>query len=288
MVEYSPLSLQLLTLLSLFRPSITNEVTDIEIENNWFETIESFDELGLKAELIKGIYGYGFEKPSIIQQKGILPLLKGRDTIAQAQSGTGKTATFSIGVLQSIDEKSSNCQSLVIVPTRELAHQIQKVIMTLGEKLKIVVHCCTGGTNVQEDKRVLKEGVHVVVGTPGRVLDVINKGYLVTKYLKMLIFDEADEILGRGFQEQIMEIFKQVPADIQIGLFSATMPPAILKITKDIMRDPAKILVKNEDLTLEGIKQYFVSFDKEDQKFITLRELFKNLSTHLIEAFLTL
>lgn len=222
--------------------------------------------------------GYGFEKPSIIQQRGILPVIKGSDTIAQAQSGTGKTATFSISVLQLIDPKSSNCQALILAPTRELAQQIQRVIMCIGEFLKVCCYTCVGGTVVAEDKKRLKEGgVHVVVGTPGRVLDLISKGHLATKDLKVIVLDEADEMLGRGFVDQMKDIIQNLPPDIQVALFSATMPPEILEMTNKFMRDPIRILVKNEQLTLDGIKQYYISIDKEEWKFDTLVELYKHV-----------
>lgn len=248
-----------------------------EITSNWEETVESFDQLDLKPDLLRGIYGYGFVKPSVIQAKGILPILKTKDTIAQAQSGTGKTGTFAISILQVVDADSSRCQALVLAPTRELAQQIQRVIMCLGEYLKVNVHICTGGTNVMEERKKLQEGVQIVVGTPGRVHDMLKKGYLKADHLKLFVLDEADEMLGRGFQEQIKEIFKLIPGDVQIALFSATMPPEILSLTKDFMRDPATILVKNEELTLDGIKQFYIAIDKEEWKFDTLVELYNNI-----------
>jgi len=248
-----------------------------EITSNWEETVETFDQLDLKPDLLRGIYGYGFVKPSVIQAKGVLPILKGKDTIAQAQSGTGKTGTFAISILQVVDADSSRCQALVLAPTRELAQQIQRVIMCLGEYLKVNVHICTGGTNVMEERKKLAEGVQIVVGTPGRVHDMLKKGYLKAEHLKLFVLDEADEMLGRGFQEQIKEIFKLIPGDVQIALFSATMPPEILGLTKDFMRDPATILVKNEELTLDGIKQFYIAIDKEEWKFDTLVELYNNI-----------
>jgi translation initiation factor 4A len=250
---------------------------DNEITSNWDESVDSFDALDLKPDLIRGIYGYGFVKPSVIQSKGILPILKSRDTIAQAQSGTGKTATFAISTLQLIDEKAPNCQALILAPTRELAQQIQRVIMCLGEFLNVGVHICTGGTNTMEDKKKLKEGSQIIVGTPGRVHDMLKKGFLKADHLKLFVLDEADEMLGRGFQDQIKEIFKLIPGDVQIALFSATMPQEILELTKDFMRNPATILVKNEDLTLDGIKQFYIAIDKDEWKFDTLVELYNNI-----------
>lgn len=261
------------------QPTEGKQTDNIEIEpTDGLKSVDTFDKLGLHPDLLRGIYGYGFEKPSIIQQRGILPVIKGSDTIAQAQSGTGKTATFSISVLQLIDPKSPNCQALILAPTRELAQQIQRVIMCIGEFLKVVCYTCVGGTVVAEDRKRLKDGgVHVVVGTPGRVLDLITKNYLNPNYLKVIVLDEADEMLGRGFVDQMKEIIQKLPPDIQVALFSATMPPEILDMTNKFMRNPVRILVKNEQLTLDGIKQYYISIDREEWKFETLVELYKHV-----------
>ena len=246
-------------------------------ETNWDESVEKFDELGLKEEVLRGIYGYGFEKPSPIQQKGILPILQGRDTIAQAQSGTGKTGAFTIATLQIVDVNSDSTQALVCVHTRELAYQVFKVIESIGEWTGIKVHACCGGTAVRDDVRKLKGGIHIVVGTPGRVKEMMKKGFLKTDYLKLFVLDEADEMLSRGFKTQVQDIFKFLPGEIQIALFSATMPPDILKLSENFMRDPARILVKKDELTLEGIKQYYVPLDKEEWKLEVLMNLYMNL-----------
>ena len=132
--------------------------------------------MSLRDELLRGIYSYGFEKPSAIQMRGILPILDGNDTIAQAQSGTGKTATFAIATLQKVDLALNACQALILAPTRELAQQIQKVVIALGDYMNARIHACIGGTAVREDLRILSKGVQVVVGTQGRVFDVINCG----------------------------------------------------------------------------------------------------------------
>eukprot|EP00249_Psilotum_nudum_P007899 c20900_g3_i1 orf=172-684(+) len=140
-----------------------------ELISSWDEAHESFDSMGLLENLLRGIYAYGFEKPSAIQQRGIVPFCKGLDVIQQAQSGTGKTATFCSGILQQLDYNLLGCQALVLAPTRELAQQIEKVMRALGDYLQVKVHACVGGTSVREDQRILMNGVHVVVGTPGRV-----------------------------------------------------------------------------------------------------------------------
>jgi translation initiation factor 4A len=233
--------------------------------------------LSLKEELLRGVYSVGFVKPSAIQEKGILPILKLKDTIGQAQSGTGKTATFAIGMLQIVDTTILTTQGLIVAPTRELALQIASIIAKLGEFMKVKVHSTVGGTSVRDDINMLKQGIHIVVGTPGRIKDMINKGHLKVGSIKLFVLDEADEMLNRGFREQIQEIFRTLPGNVQVALFSATMPQNILQITKQFMRDPIRILVKQEELTLEGIRQYYVGIEKEEWKFETLMDLYENL-----------
>jgi len=220
-------------------------------DTNWDDQVESFDDMNLKETLLRGIYAYGFEKPSPIQQKGIKPVVEGRDTIAQAQSGTGKTATFVISALQIIEEQMRDCQVLVLAPTRELAQQIHKVTMHLGDYMNIQSHACVGGTAVRDDIRIMQTGVQMVVGTPGRVNDMINRNALKLDQLKAFILDEADEMLSRGFKDQIYDVFQYLPANVQVCLFSATMPIEILNITSRFMRDPVRILDKKEQLTLD-------------------------------------
>jgi translation initiation factor 4A len=171
-------------------------------------------------------------------QRGIMPILAGNDTIAQAQSGTGKTATFSISVLQQMDLKVNKCQALILAPTRELAQQIQKVVRALGDYLEITSHACIGGTLVRDDIRILQAGVQVIVGTPGRVYDMINRKVLDLRTIKMFVLDEADEMLSRGFKDQIYEIFQHLPNTVQVCLFSATMPEEVLEVSQRFMRDP--------------------------------------------------
>lgn len=240
--------------------------------------IQGFDELGLKPELLRGIYAYGFEKPSAIQQRAIKPIMRGRDVIAQAQSGTGKTATFAIGILQSIDIKLHSTQVLVLSPTRELAIQIQKVILALGDYMSINCHACIGGTSLSEDVRKIELGQHVISGTPGRVFDIIRRRHLRTNTIRMLVLDEADEMLNKGFKEQIYDVYRHLPPYTQVVLLSATLPTEILDITNKFMSEPVKILVKRDELTLEGIKQFFVAVEREEWKFDTLCDLYDTLT----------
>mmetsp|Transcript_8263 Transcript_8263/g.7819 ORF Transcript_8263/g.7819 Transcript_8263/m.7819 type:complete len:414 (-) Transcript_8263:77-1318(-) len=253
-------------------------ISDSDIETNWEEAIEAFDGMDLPEELLRGIYAYGFEKPSAIQQRAIKPTILGKDLIAQAQSGTGKTATFAIGTLARVDPKVAKCQSLILAPTRELAQQIQKVVIALGDYMSLKVHACVGGTAVRDDIRTLQGGVHVVVGTPGRVFDMINRRALNLDSIKQFFLDEADEMLSRGFKDQIYDIFKFLPETVQVCLFSATMPLDVLEVTQKFMRDPVRILVKKDELTLEGIKQFYIAVDREDWKLDTLCDLYETLT----------
>ncbi|KAF4446439.1 ATP-dependent RNA helicase eIF4A [Fusarium austroafricanum] len=249
-----------------------------QIESNYDETVDSFDDMNLKSELLRGVYAYGFERPSAIQQRAILPVIKGHDVIAQAQSGTGKTATFSISVLQKIDTNVKQCQALILAPTRELAQQIQKVVVAIGDFMNIECHACIGGTSVREDMKALQDGPQVVVGTPGRVQDMIQRRFLKTDSMKMFVLDEADEMLSRGFTEQIYDIFQLLPQSTQVVLLSATMPQDVLEVTTKFMRDPVRILVKKDELTLEGIKQFYIAVEKEEWKLDTLSDLYETVT----------
>ncbi|TIA74666.1 hypothetical protein E3P92_01131 [Wallemia ichthyophaga] len=238
----------------------------------------SFDKMGLNEDLIRGIYAYNFEKPSAIQQRAIVPITKGRDVIAQSQSGTGKTGSFAISALQAIDTNVRDTQALVLSPTRELATQIQSVVLALGDYLSVQCHACIGGTSVGEDIRKLDHGQHVVSGTPGRVYDMIRRRNLRTRNIKMLILDEADELLNLGFKDQIYDIYRYLPPATQVVLFSATLPHDVLEMTTKFMTDPIRILVKRDEITLEGIKQFFVAVEKEEWKFDTLCDLYDTLT----------
>ena len=185
-----------------------SEIHSESIISNWDEVVETFEEMKLKKDLLHGILSYGFEKPSMIQQRAIKPVLLGHDCIAQAQSGTGKTATFVISILEKINTDLQECQAIIVAPTRELVHQIINVMKALSSHMKCIIHSCVGGTQVSNDINILKNGVHVVVGCPGRTYDMIMRRALSLKEVKLFVIDEADEMLSRGFKEQIYEIFK--------------------------------------------------------------------------------
>lgn len=242
------------------------------------EVVPTFDTFGLNEDLLKGIYAFGFEKPSAIQQRAIKPIVRGRDVIAQAQSGTGKTASFAISLLQALDLSLRKPQVICLAPTRELAIQTQKVILALGDYMNISCHACIGGKNVGVDALKLELGLHVVCGTPGRVFDLIRRRALDTKSIKMLILDEADEMLSEGFKEQIYDVYRFLPPATQVVLVSATLPHEVLEITSKFMTDPVRILVKRDELTLDGIKQFFVAVEREEWKFDTLCDLYESLT----------
>ena len=198
--------------------------------------------------------------------------------IAQAQSGTGKTATFSIGVLQNIDPAIRETQALILSPTRELATQIKNVVLALGDYMNVQCHACIGGTSMNEDIKKLEYGQHVVSGTPGRVFDMIRRRHLRTRQIKMLVLDEADEMLSQGFKEQIYDVYRHLPPSTQVVLVSATLPHEVLELTTKFMTDPVRVLVKRDELTLEGIKQFFIAVEKEEWKFDTLCDLYDTLT----------
>lgn len=253
------------------------EVEESQIQTNYDKVVYKFDDMNLKNELLRGVFGYGFEDPSAIQQRAILPIVEGHDVLAQAQSGTGKTGTFSIAALQRIDSSLKSPQALILAPTRELALQIQKVVIALAFHMDVKVHACIGGTSFQEDAEGLRDA-QIVVGTPGRVFDNIQRRKFKTDNIKMFILDEADEMLSSGFKEQIYQIFTLLPPTTQVVLLSATMPKDVLEVTTKFMRNPVRILVKKDELTLEGIQQFYINVEQEQYKYDCLTDLYDSIS----------
>jgi len=235
---------------------------------------ETFDSMNLKEQLLRGILSYGYEKPSIVQTKGIVPVIEGNDCIIQAQSGTGKTGTFSISILQMIDPEIKSCQAIILNPTREIADQTLHVVKTLGNYLKLNIMGVIGGKNINYNSI---GDMQILVATPGRIFDMIEKGFINMSTLKIIVLDEADQMLDKGFKEQLNEIFKYVNPSAQISIYSATMPKDILYLSEQFMKDPLKILIKKEQLTLEGIKQFYIILNNEQDKYITLIELYQSL-----------
>ena len=238
----------------------------------------SFDELGINENLLRGIYGYGFEKPSIIQNKAIPVLISGKDVIAQAQSGTGKTGAFSIGSLSRIDTSVKQTQLIVLSPTRELAEQIFNVMKELSSYTDISFCKVVGGTRVSDCISDLRSDPQVIVGTPGRIIDMISKRHIFTDKLKMVVIDEADEMLSQGFQEMIHTIFVSIPRETQVALFSATFPDELLEITNKFMNEPERILVKKEQLTLEGIQQFYINVKHNNWKYDVLTDIYNTIN----------
>jgi len=238
--------------------------------------ISTWDDLEIPVDLLRGIYSYGFEAPSPIQKKAIKPILLKKDIIAQAQSGTGKTATFTIGALSHVNTEEQTTQVLCLSPTRELSTQTANVMRGIGSMMKdLRVQVLVGGSSIDEDISALRTNVpHVIVGCPGRVYDMMRRNHIISKNIKLVILDEADEMLSSGFKEQVYNIFQYFKMDIQVALFSATLPEHINSITSKFMRNPVRIQVKTEQLTLEGISQYFVAVEDDRQKYATLKDLY--------------
>lgn len=176
------------------------------------------------------------------------------------------------------DTSSPDTQVLILSPTRELAEQTQRVICTLGDFMSVRCHACIGGKSVGEDIKRLEAGAHIVSGTPGRVFDMIRRRHLSTSKLKLFVIDEADEMLGSGFKEQIYDVYRFLPSGCQIVLASATLPKEVLTMTESFMTRPVQVLVKRDELTLDGIKQFFVAVEKEEWKFDTLTDLYDTLT----------
>lgn len=240
---------------------------------------DSFDSMGLPETLLRGIYGHGFEKPSPIQQKAIVPIKNGNDVLAQAQSGTGKTAAFSIGAMCHIDPALKKPQVLVLVPTRELAQQIEYVASHLGIHFPLTVYSATGGTPISSDLRAMEKGAQYIVGTPGRIYDLMHRGALPRQYIKVVIMDEADQMLEDRFREQVMCILGLgFPKETRVALFSATMPVEVVEFADKLLSNPVRILIPPEDVTLDGIKQYYVELPREDWKYEVLCDLYTQLN----------
>ena len=260
-----------------------NENTDSCIENitdiKEIKEITDWESLNLKDDLLRGIYRYGFEKPTPIQSTSILPIIEKKDVIAQARSGTGKTGSFTIGALQQVDVSNKTTQALILAPTHELVKQISTVVSNIGNAMEgLLVKTLVGGTSVMDDSLELRNNPpHVIVGTPGRVYDMIRRKNIRTNTINLFVLDEADEMLSKGFKEQIYEIFKNFNEEIQVAIFSATMPEDVLTLTNKFMRDPVKIILKPEELTLECIQQYYVALPSDNDKFETLKDLFSFL-----------
>ena len=240
------------------------------------ESFETFEEMGLDETIMRGLVGYGFERPSSIQKTAICAFTKyNRDLIAQAQSGTGKTATFSVALLQKIDEDNDDLQGIILVNTQELAAQIHMVITSIGQFTKRRIALATGGSNIRRSIDELdRQRPHVIVATPGRFMHLVDGRYIDTRQLKYFILDEADQMLSDGFTDDVSVVIKDLPKSAKIGLYSATMPPEMDATARKFMRNPIEIRVKEEEQTLEGIRQYRIDLEREDHRFACLMDIF--------------
>ncbi|KAH7369845.1 P-loop containing nucleoside triphosphate hydrolase protein [Rhexocercosporidium sp. MPI-PUGE-AT-0058] len=234
-----------------------------------------FEDFNLNRSLLMGIFEAGFEKPSPIQEEAIPVALTGRDILARAKNGTGKTAAFVIPALQKVNPKNNKVQALILVPTRELAMQTSQVCKTLGKHLGINVMVTTGGTLLRDDIVRLQDPVHVIVGTPGRILDLAGKGVADLSECPTFIMDEADKLLSPEFTPVIEQLLQFHPKDRQVMLFSATFPITVKAFSDKNMDTPFEINLMDE-LTLRGITQYY-AFVEESQKVHCLNTLFSKL-----------
>ena len=262
----------------LIQELISNVIYD-DLEAKVTTLYPTYNAMHLKEELLKGIYAYGFEKPSDIQQLGIVTLLQGRDTIFQAQSGTNRVATYSIAILQTVDIDTTGCQALILVPKRESAQSISKVIVALCEYLNVKVHAVFSGRGIREDIRISNEGVHIVVGTPRRCWDMINRGALRLDDLKIICFDSADEMLARGLRDQINDVLKFVPKKVQVCLLTNTLPIEVRELSQRCMHEPIGITnLTISNATLEGVTQFYIDVEREEWKLDTLCDLYETLT----------
>lgn len=258
------------------------DVTSIEDERREVQVFKTFDDMGMSLELLRGVYAHGFETPTHIQERAIVPCMSGHDVIVQAQSGMGKTATFAIGLLHQLDVHRPKCQAIVLSPTGILAEQTYKCILELSKYIKgIKIQLCIGGS--QHERSVAP---HVVVATPGRMLDLLTVGEghrtarMDVSSLQCFVLDEADELLSPGFEESIAKIFKQLPYNngMQSMVVSATLGTETLNLTGKFMRpDPIRILMKERELSLAGIRQFYVQLDKASWKYDCLKDIFDRI-----------
>jgi superfamily II DNA/RNA helicase len=247
------------------------------------EKQKSFEGLNLNEMLIKGVYLYGFTQPSSIQIKGIESINTGKDCLLQSQSGTGKTATYLLGVLNRIEDNDKT-QAIILAPTRELCNQIYDVAVGLTQKTKIKIQKSVGGTNIGETKQSLRSA-NVIIGTLGRLHHMIMEKTIHLHSLKILVMDEADDLLTDGITDKLSYILQKVPTGIQSILISATMNPNVFNESKKILHDPLKVLLKNSEVVVDLISQFYLDVESEELKFETLLDLYNLLSTSQVIIF---
>jgi translation initiation factor 4A len=243
------------------------------------EELNNFDDMSLDEKLLHGVYSIGFLRPSPVQAKAIKPLKDGFDVIAQAQSGTGKTGAFVIGTLARLEiAANSGPVILALEPVRELARQTADAFADIGKYMELRVCCCIGGTSMQEARANAKRA-HVIVATPGRIIDMVKRGWVSLASVRTLVLDEADEMLSTGFQEDMRWIVEAIPRACQVAVFSATFSSETFEVTRLFVKpDAVNVLVKRDQLTLAGIDQFYVAVDRDSDKFDVLLDLFADLS----------
>ena len=237
-----------------------------------------FESLDLNENLIKGIYLYGFTKPSKIQITGIKSINTGKDCVLQSQSGTGKTATYLLGALNRINIEEHKCQGIILAPTHELADQIYDVGLKLSKYTDIKIAKCVGGTNINENRELLKTS-HLIIGTVGRINHMVTEKRINSHTVKFIIFDEADVLLEDGLTDKLREIYFKCPESVQCILISATITQNVMLMSKKFMHEPIKVLLKNSEIAVDLISQFYVNVENENLKFDTLIDLYSLMST---------
>jgi len=243
----------------------------MEIKNS------GFDELNLNEELLKGVYLHGFNQPSAIQLKGIKAIHTNKDCILQSQSGTGKTATYLLGVLNKLTNDKA-VQGIIITPTRELCEQVHTVASSLSKFMNKNIVKCVGGTNIYQNIKELRTA-HLVIGTLGRIHHMINEKKLNIHGLKFIVLDEADELLEDEIPKTLLELFDKAPNGVQVVLISATMPQNVFTASGKFIHDPIKVLLKNHEIAVDTISQFYIDVETEEFKFDTLMDLYNIVST---------
>lgn len=237
----------------------------------------SFEDMNLKSSLIEGVYLYGFKKPSPIQIKGIKSLNTGKDCILQSQSGTGKTATYLLGVMNRLEE-NNKLQGIILTPTRELSEQVFDVAKNISKKTNIKITKCIGGTNMYKNIQNLKNS-NLAIGTIGRVHHLIEENKINFHSLKFIVIDEADDILSDGLSKKLRNIFDSLTDSTQMCLISATLSSNVFNLSKKMMHDPIKILLKKNEIAVDLISQFYLDVELEEYKFDVLLDLYNLIST---------
>lgn len=243
------------------------------------DTNIGFDDLNLNENLLKGVYLYGFNKPSKIQTTGIKSINSGKDCLLQSQSGTGKTATYVLGVLNRLDELLEQPQAIILTPTRELSDQVYDVALSLSKFTKFKIVKCIGGTNINDTKDIIKTS-HLIIGTIGRVQHMIKEKRFNIHTIKLVVLDEADDMFNDGINENIQFIMDKCPISIQCLMISATISQNLFSVSKRFMHDPIKVLLKNSEIVVDLISQFYLNVEVEELKFETLLDLYSLVSTY--------